>query len=95
MIHHYIVSKKDKRFIDKAAYLVGIMFPIFTLPQVYLLYTTQQADGLSLVTWAAYCVLTLLFLVYALVDRIKPLIVAELAWVIIDTLMIVGILMYR
>lgn len=90
-----LATKKEKKFIDKAAYFVGIMFPIFTIPQVYQLYTSKEATGISLLTWVAYSVLTVMFLIYALVDKIKPLIIAELVWIFIDVLMVIGIIIYK
>ncbi len=95
MIHRYVITKQDKRFIDRAAYVVGILFPLSTLPQLNQLFTSHDAGGLSLITWVMYALLTGLFLIYAWVDRIKPLILAQAAWLIVDIAMIIGILLYR
>ena len=94
MIHRYAITKKDKRFIDKAAYVVGILMPLSTLPQVIQVFTSRDVTGLSMLTWVMYLVLTSLFLIYALVDKIKPLIFTQATWVIIDAMMIAGILVY-
>jgi len=95
VIHKYAITKKDKRFIDRAAYVVGIMFPVSTLPQVIQLYSTHDASSLSLITWSMYGLLTGLFLIYAMVDNIKPLIFTQIAWIFIDICMITGIIIYR
>jgi len=95
VIHRYVITKKDKRFIDKAAYVVGVLFPLSTLPQVNQLYTSHDASGLSLITWIMYTLLTGLFLIYALVDNIKPLALTQFVWLFVDAAMVVGILMYQ
>ena len=39
-----------KRMIRRLSYSVAIAFPMFTIPQVIKLYTTQEAGALSLLT---------------------------------------------
>lgn len=93
-MHMHKITKKEKRLVDRAAYVVSLLFPVFTIPQVIMLYSTKDSSGISLVTWLAYLVLSILFLIFVLVDKIRPLILAQIAWIFIEIAMIIGILIY-
>lgn len=73
----------------------AIIHPLTALPQVYKIYATKVVVGISLCTWLGFMVLGSIFLAYGLVHRIKPLIVTQVLWFIVDTLIVMGILMYR
>lgn len=96
--HHLLkfLSKKQNRTkIDALMSVAAIAHPLMALPQVVLIYSTKQVAGLSLFMWVAWLVLGLVFLAYGLAHRLKPYILMQVLWVVIDLLVISGILMYR
>lgn len=87
--------REEEKFMDKFIYVASIVYPLMTLPQVYEIFVTRNVAGVSLVTWASYLVFTVIFLIYALNKRIRPLALSYVLWLIVETAVVVGIVMYR
>jgi uncharacterized protein with PQ loop repeat len=86
--------KKFKSFLDKTVYFVALFGPIMTIPQVLKIWAEQSVAGLSLISWSAYCCVSLFWLTYGIVHREKPIIFSNVLWLITDTSIVVGILIY-
>lgn len=93
-LQKHLVSKKDKRLIDTSMSFAAIIHPMTAIPQVYAIYSTGDVSGVSLWTWVGFMLLGLIFLAYGIVHNIKPFIVTQLLWFIVDFLVVIGILMY-
>ncbi len=93
--HLHLDGKRELTVIDKAMTLAAVVSPIMTLPQVWLIFSTKSATGVSIYTWASYLLFNIVFLTYAIAHGIKPLIVNSVLWIIMDILVVVGILVYR
>jgi len=85
---------KEKSAIDHMMVGVAFISPLTALPQVYEIFVNQQASGVSLVSWIMYLCLGLISLSYGLVHKLRPIIITQLLWSIMDILIIVGIVMY-
>jgi MtN3 and saliva related transmembrane protein len=74
--------------------LVGLASPIATIPQVIKTFAThpQHAVGQSLITWAVYTLIAVLWVVYGVRHRELPLIIGNALGVIMYGLVVVGIL---
>lgn len=93
--HKYLrFSKRSKALIDKSMIVVAILHPLMTLPQVIKIYSTQSAKDLSLLTWVMYVIFGVIFLLYAVAHRIKPLILTQVLWAFMDGAILIGILLY-
>jgi uncharacterized protein with PQ loop repeat len=96
--HHllkYLHKKRNRTKIDAAMSVAAVAHPLMALPQVWLIYSTHQVEGLSLFMWVAWLALGLVFLTYGLAHLLKPYILMQVLWVIVDLLVITGILLYR
>ncbi len=91
---HLRFSKRSRAIIDKLMVVAAVLHPLMTLPQVIKIYSTQSAKDLSLLTWVMYFMLGLIFLLYALAHKIKPLIVTQVLWGLMDGAIFIGILLY-
>jgi uncharacterized protein with PQ loop repeat len=85
---------KWKRYIDILIYIVGFLGPIFTIPQIYKIWFMQSALGLSLITWLAYFVGSIIFLFYGVVHKAKPLIIIYTAGALANLVVVIGILIF-
>lgn len=107
-LHHFHVRKrihvkheqyphqnKWVNLMDKLIYLVGVIGPIMTVPQLYEVWSKKAANSLSLVTWASWTVLSCFWLVYAIMHKSWPLIISEILWVIVEAGVLAGIIIYR
>jgi len=84
-----------KRFIDTLIILISPAGAILTIPQVLKIWGEKTAEGLSVITWVGYLIITVFWLLYGIVHREKPIIIAYLLLIVVNILVVTGILIYR
>lgn len=92
--HDILHQKKYVRALDRMVLIIGILGPLFTLPQVWQIWATKDAQGLNIVTWFSWIIFTIFWLIYGLAHREKPIIVNNILWILIHTTAIAGIILY-
>ncbi|HEY1063923.1 MAG TPA: PQ-loop domain-containing transporter [Candidatus Saccharimonadales bacterium] len=90
----FLSTKQNRTNIDHLMSVAAVIHPLMALPQVFQLYSTKEAAGLSVFMWAAWLVLGMVFLAYGLAHRLKPYILMQVLWIMVDVVMITGILIY-
>ena len=94
-LYKHLSKKQEITIVDHLMSFAAVIFPLMALPQVYEIYTKQNVAGISLISWLAFMVLGLIFLAYGIVHKIKPFIVNQVLWFIVDILIVVGVIIYR
>ncbi len=103
-LHHYhlrgkgVVRTKNTpliRALDKLILLVAILNPLFILPQAWAVWSTRQADGVSLASWSAFFVFALFWLTYGLAHKEKPLILTGILSAAFNGMVALGVLLFR
>lgn len=107
-IHHYHRRKrihvkhepyphphKFKRFLDKIIYIVGVVGPILTIPQITKIWTEQDASNVSLTSWSGYLCLSFIWLTYGIAHKEKPIIFTFIANIIVQSVVVTSIIIYR
>jgi hypothetical protein len=84
----------SKKIVGYMMYAVAVIMPFSNIPQINQIYSTKVVTGLSLFTWVSYMLFGLIPLSYAVLNKLKPLIISNVLWVIIDLAMIYGIIIY-
>jgi MtN3 and saliva related transmembrane protein len=76
--------------------VIGLISPLATIPQVIKVFAThsQHAAGQSLITWAVYTAIALLWVAYGIHLRELPLIIGNTLGVIMYGMVAVGILIH-
>jgi uncharacterized protein with PQ loop repeat len=95
--HHlfkYLQQKQQRTKIDALMSLVAVAHPLMAAPQIYQVYSTQEANDLSIWTWAAWMAFGLVFMTYGIAHKLKPYIFMQILWQTVDILMITGIILY-
>lgn len=97
--HHHktkdlISSKKARVIVDKAVYFITALGIIMTIPQAVLIWGQQNASGVSLISWSTYLFMAFFWLIYGLVHKIKSIIFSNIAWIILEIFIIIGIVRY-
>ncbi len=105
-LHHYhqrkrLHEKKEKyphpdkwkRIMDKLIYVVGIIGPLTSIPQMINIWVYGMIEGVSVITWAALAVVAFFWVIYGVMHRERPIIVAHGLWVIFDILIVLGVLL--
>ena len=81
-------------FLDRLTFIAGVVGPFTVLPQIYKIFFTKSADGVSLITWALMIVVTLPWIFYGIAHKEKSIIVSFILWEIVNIMVVVGILLY-
>src|SRR4051794_12037344 len=87
-------SPLSVRFINGAAATAGIIGPLMTMPQLLKIYVDHNASGISVISWFAWMVLDIPFVIYGIVHKDKVIIMTYTAWFFLNLLVAVGALMY-
>ena len=99
MTKHNMSRKHKKstqnRTINKLIYFVSLAYPATAIPQLVKVYTTHNVESLALISWLLYVTFGLIYLIYAITQRIRPLIIEGALWVGIYVLMVIAIIIYR
>lgn len=87
-------NKEHKYIIDRVVMVTGLIGPIASIPQAVQIFSLQDAQGVSLITWSFFVLTNGAMLIYALTHKLFPLIISNICWVLIELIVVVGILMY-
>ncbi len=84
-----------KRFLDVFIFVVGFVAPIMTIPQLLNVWYYHMTSGVSVISWGAYAVLDIPWIVYGIVHKEKPIVFAYVLWFIANAGVAVGVLAMR
>jgi uncharacterized protein with PQ loop repeat len=84
-----------KRFLDSFIFLVGFLGPVFTIPQLVNVWYYHQTAGVSVVSWSAFALLDIVWIVYGIVHREKPITFTYVLWFLANAAVAVGVLVLR
>lgn len=88
-------SRKQKHEILEMAFIVAVIQPLMVVPQIAVIFSQHSAAAVSLLSWVMFLVFNALNFLYGLTFKIKPLIIGNALWVVVDAIVVAGILMYR
>ena len=102
MSHFYHRSRIKKReqnkklfLIDSLAYISAIAGPFMTLPQLYGIWVQKNVSGVSAVSWAGFAFFNMIFVIYGIMNKEKLIILNNSFWFIVQSLVAIGVLLYR
>lgn len=93
--HRHLHQKKRRDMFDYLLYVFMVATPLFELPQAWDIYSNKSAGDVSLPTWAFFAVSNLAWIMYAVRNKLRPLIVTYSLYLVIEVAIVVGILLYR
>ncbi|XKT74333.1 MAG: hypothetical protein ACJKTH_03185 [Patescibacteria group bacterium UBA2163] len=82
------------RGLDYLMMLFGFIIAFGTIPQAWIIWSTQDASNLSLVTWSIFTLNAMVYFVYALVHKEYPILFGSSFLIFIDAFIVLGILIY-
>jgi len=81
--------------IAKLVYVAAFAGPLTIVPQVAEIWIVDKnAQGVSLMTWLSFSLLSLVWFVYGLHRRDRPLIISNLLWLIGELIVVAGAIHY-
>ena len=81
-------------FLDKLTFIVGVIGPFTVLPQIYSIFSTHSANGVSLATWTLIFIVTFPWILYGLAHKEKSIIVSFILWEVVNLTVVIGVLLY-
>lgn len=81
-------------FLDKLTFVVGVIGPFTVLPQIYGIFSTRSAHGVSLATWGLIFIVTFPWILYGIAHKDKSIIVSFILWEVVNLTVVVGVLLY-
>lgn len=93
-LEQYPHPDKLKRFVDKLVYFVGVIGPVMLAPQVYKIYSSQDASSISLLSFSVFVLVNLTWLCYGILHKEKALIISYTLWAIMNSSVVVGTVLY-
>ena len=87
-------NRRYVHFLDRITFFAGVVGPFTVLPQVYEIFSTKNASGVSLISWIMMFVVTLPWIFYGMAHKEKSIIVSFILWEVVNLMVIVGILIY-
>ncbi|MDD4152024.1 MAG: hypothetical protein PHR68_05395 [Candidatus Gracilibacteria bacterium] len=89
------IIDNNKKKIEAIVYVISFLMPFMTLPQIFIIYFNKDVSCLSLTTYSLYLILQIPMLLYMILIKTKPLLINTVLWMIMYSLIIIGILIYR
>ena len=87
-------EEEASMLLDKYFWIIALAGPLFTLPQVWKIYLTRTAAGVSLTTWSAYALLNIAWLAYGIKHQERMIILNNLFWLIVNSAVAIGVILY-
>lgn len=82
------------RRLDHLVMVISLIYPLTAIPQIFKIWQTQDAGGISLVTWILWLILAFPMLAYGIVHKTKPFIVMYSLWILIHITVILSALKF-
>ena len=82
------------RFLDRLLVVVAVIAPLMTLPQIFRIVSERSAVGVSPWTWGAFAFFNVPWLIYGVVHKERPIIVAYTMWLIVNSTVVILTLTY-
>lgn len=83
-----------KTFFDRSIYVIGVIGPAMTIPQLLKICIEQNAAGVSLIMWVTYLFIAIFWIIYGVIHKVKAIVFSYIIWIILDILIIAGIIWY-
>lgn len=100
---HFLKRKQGKisskqgpwvSLLDRMIFVVGALGPISASAQVYKIWGEKTAEGVSIVTWLANFLFSIVWLIYGIVHKEKLIIFTHALWMLINGLVALGAIIY-
>ncbi len=90
-----LVAPGPGRILSRVVGVTSFLTMLMTIPQVLTIWLGHQAAGVSLLSWSAYLVSAVVWLLYGLQKHAPNIYLACLGWITLDVAVIIGVLVYR
>jgi uncharacterized protein with PQ loop repeat len=86
--------EKAKRIVDHLIYACVFIGPVMNIPQLYEIWSSKDAEGVSLATWLSFLLFSAVWFVYGFLHKEKPVIIMNSILVVLQSIIVSGIIIY-
>lgn len=79
--------------LDKSMYVIALIPPIMTIPQLLTIWVQHKTVGISVLTWGSYAACSTLWFVYGLLHKDKPLTLTNFLLLLLQSAIVIGVFM--
>ncbi len=87
-------DKKVKVFFEKLIIFVAIVGPLANLPQLINVWIKKKANGVSVVSWILFSIVSLVWLIYGIIKKDKYIIITFTITFILQLMITIGTIIY-
>ena len=81
--------------VGKLIYVAAVAGPLTIIPQIAeIWFVDKNAAGVSMTTWLSFSLLSLIWLIYAIGERDRPLIISNALWLVGELIVVAGAIHY-
>lgn len=80
--------------LDSLVFAVALFSVIMTVPQVLEIWGSKSAGNVSLMSWCAYNIASVFWVVYGIAHKEKVIIAVYSLYALLDALVVIGIILY-
>lgn len=96
-LRHYQKHKKNTTnypILDKLIYFAAVFSPAMTVPQIWKIWESQDAAGVSAITWISYIVVSVIWLTYGLAHKEKVICLTNILWILLGIPVVIGAIIF-
>ncbi|HSX01559.1 MAG TPA: hypothetical protein VLF67_04940 [Candidatus Saccharimonas sp.] len=93
-LFHHLSHKAELTNIDRIINVAAVLYPLMGVPQALHIYATHNASDVSLISWLSFSFFSGVFLVYGLAHRLRPVIIAQSLWLVVNLSVAIGVMLY-
>jgi uncharacterized protein with PQ loop repeat len=86
-----VQEQNQEKIIHRLVFFAAIGTPIVTLPQVYQIWVLHQ-KGSSAFTWACYVLIAIIWLIYGIETKDKPIIIMQSLCILVYSSVVIGLI---
>lgn len=93
-LHPFPSHSRFIRWLDKIVYASGLLAIVMMWPQIRVIFVEKDASGIAPLTWLALAILNLPWILYGVVHKEGPITITYTLWLIVNSLVYIGAVLY-
>ena len=93
-LEKYPNPKKWIKFLDDIVLIAAIIGPLIIIPQITKIFLLKDATGVSILTWSIFALISIPWIIYGVVHKEKSIIIMNVMFLIFESIVILGVLLY-
>ena len=93
-LEKYPHPNKWVKLLDRLLIIIAVVGPLMVLPQILKIFILRDATGVSALSWSLFALVDIPWIIYGLVHKEKPIVVAYILYLATNLVVVAGALVY-